>query len=262
MAHRYSTKDMCKIFGVGRETLRYYENMGLLHPNINPVNGYREYGYWDVGAMIDILKFRLAGFSLKDTKKAIFDMEFSEIVGALELQENYFKEKITYYKMLERKTKIDVNHLKLIEGPFEELRELELNEMVFIPYMDPLSAGRDTIYQKIFQNSQFFSTAWIFRTEKGDDELLDGLGFITETEFAKYLKIGEGEKIEKAYSVATMLDVKGQVEISRKAVEDFDRRVFERYPNASKETYVVLMSRFYDKDHVYHQYIIASKTLK
>ena len=38
---KYSTNDLCQMFGVGRETLRHYENLGLLNPKINPENGYR-----------------------------------------------------------------------------------------------------------------------------------------------------------------------------------------------------------------------------
>lgn len=81
---KYSTKQICQIFNVSRETLRHYERVGLLNPHINPDNGYREYSYWDVGTIIDILKYRSLGFSLSDTRDAIFDKDFPMIVNMLE----------------------------------------------------------------------------------------------------------------------------------------------------------------------------------
>ena len=73
MKRGYSTKEICEIFNIGRETLRHYENVGLIHPEINPQNGYREYGYWDVGVLVDALKFRKADYSLNQIKKALYE---------------------------------------------------------------------------------------------------------------------------------------------------------------------------------------------
>ena len=44
---KYSTKNICDIFGITRETLRHYERVGLLNPYINPDNGYKITAFLD-----------------------------------------------------------------------------------------------------------------------------------------------------------------------------------------------------------------------
>ena len=96
----FNTKDICDMFNIGRDTLRHYENIGLITPRINPHNGYREYGYWDVGLIIDILKYKSLGLSLSDSRKAIFDLDFPQLVDGMEIQLAYYEQKIKAYQML------------------------------------------------------------------------------------------------------------------------------------------------------------------
>ena len=75
----YSTKEMCEICNVGRETLRHYEKLGLLTPTINETNGYREYGNWDVGTMFSVKKYQALGLSLDEIKKMLFDGSYATV---------------------------------------------------------------------------------------------------------------------------------------------------------------------------------------
>ena len=59
---------LAKESGVGVETIRFYERMGLLERPPEPIEGWREYG---VGAVVTIRYVRLAqklGFSLNEIK--------------------------------------------------------------------------------------------------------------------------------------------------------------------------------------------------
>ncbi|SFP89103.1 DNA-binding transcriptional regulator, MerR family [Butyrivibrio proteoclasticus] len=92
---KYSTKEICQIFNFGRETLRHYERQGLLNPRVNPNNGYREYSYWDVCSIVDILKYRSLGFSLSDTKDVMFEYDSPKIIKTLEEHSIFFQNQIT-----------------------------------------------------------------------------------------------------------------------------------------------------------------------
>ncbi len=261
----YSTKDMCEIFSVGRETLRYYESLGLLQPKIDPDNGYRCYDYWDIAAMIDILKYRSVGFSVKDTKEAIFQMDYAQIIGALEQQQDLYLEQIQKYQRLEKKTSIDLQYLHYLNGEFGKLYEFDMEDIRFIPYLNPMNAGGKeeiALFQKIFQNSQFFSTSWIIDDYPPDDCAMYGLGVSTEREFADYLNIYQGVVIGKSHVVGTFLDFQGHDLICPSKFRPFHEKIQSQYTNASKETYAILMSRFYDRNHIYHQYIYTYKKLR
>jgi DNA-binding transcriptional MerR regulator len=53
---------------ITRDTLRYYNRLGLLIPKINPSNGYKEYSEEDIQMIGFIKGAQSIGFSLKDIK--------------------------------------------------------------------------------------------------------------------------------------------------------------------------------------------------
>jgi DNA-binding transcriptional MerR regulator len=257
----YSTKDMCNIFEVGRETLRHYENVGLLHPNINPENGYREYGYWDVGAMIDILKYRSGDYSLKEIKENIFNLDYPQIVESMHMQKDYYHDRIKHYKMLEKKYDQDLKYFALVKDGFSKIVDIDIRDLVFVPYFNYPSEEEKKEVRKVFRQSEFFVTAWITDENDSPDDPLSGVGFATEKEFAQYLKLGIGKEIGGGKGIGAILDIKGRDPICGASFNDFNRQAFAYNKNASKETYAILMTRFYDSAKVYHQYVFAYKKI-
>ncbi len=258
----FSTKDMCRIFDVGRETLRHYENIGLLSPEIDPENGYRHYGYWDIGTMIDILKLRSVGLSLKDTKQAMYGVDFKEIVASLHDQMDEYSRQLTHFTMLQKKMTIDIQYLSYVDGQFGVLHEMDIEPLFYIecPNPPPTEDAQLQLH-KVLQNCQFFSTSWWFTPDIDSSFSPDGLGFATETEFSDYLDIKGGRVFPKNHAVGTVLDLKGRVQICRECLKDFESEVTSKYPNASADTHVILMSRFTDKEGLLHQYVFAYKEL-
>ena len=57
-----------KILSITKETLRYYENKGLISPSINPENHYRIYTDQDIFQLALILKFRAMDASINEIK--------------------------------------------------------------------------------------------------------------------------------------------------------------------------------------------------
>ena len=70
-------KDIKKNLNIGRETLRYYEKLGLIHPHINEENGYRMFQQEDMYRLffIDFLKKR--EFQASQIKQIIDDQPSS-----------------------------------------------------------------------------------------------------------------------------------------------------------------------------------------
>ncbi|MCR5792782.1 MAG: MerR family transcriptional regulator [Lachnospiraceae bacterium] len=259
MRNYYHTKEMCQMFNVGRETLRHYENIGLLHPNINEVNGYREYGHYEVGTMLDILKYRAMGFSLKETRKALYEMEHGEIIDSLQEQKEMYQQQITRYQMLLRRNEKELYHLKLVDGRFGELSEFEVEDLVFIPYGDPLEEDNGHI-RTVFENFHFFSTALRFGNLHAGEYEQTEMGFTTEKMFADYLGITQRATIGNTLAVGTILDIVGKVEVGPKNFLDFEKNVHKKYSDVSKETYAIFVTRFHDKEGLYHQYVFVYKT--
>lgn len=258
----FTTKEVCKIFNVGRETLRHYENIGLLHPSINPENGYRTYEYWDMGAMIDILKYRSIGLSLKETKEAMFNMDYHEIVNSVSAQQLIYQEQLKHYTMLAKKITMDLQYLRCVDENLGKMSEMELDEFCYVACRNPPpTVEYEHMLQKVFQNCQFFSSTWIFGKDSNANDYINGVGFLTETEFADFLGIEGGKKLPPTHAVGTIMEIKGYKKVSPELFEEFNAKVKEKYPSASNETYEVLLSRFRGKDEDFHQYFFVHKRL-
>ncbi|MBR1571800.1 MAG: MerR family transcriptional regulator [Lachnospiraceae bacterium] len=261
MSRGYSTKEICEIFNIGRETLRHYENVGLIHPEINPQNGYREYGYWDVGVLVDALKFRKADYSLNQIKKALYETDYMEVLDSLEKQHEYFTDQLIRYRMLDNKVSFDLKYLRQVRDKMNEVIEGHMNEMFYVPYTNSSNEKLYTAMKQVFDESFFFSTTWIMREDYTGENPLEGLGFATEKKYADYLGIKCGITLPETDVVGTVWDLSGRVPVTKKLIEDFERDISEKYPAASEETYVLLMSRFFDKEQTLHQYIYVYKTI-
>ncbi len=63
--------------GLSRETLRYYEKMGLLNPRRHATNGYRVYAGDDLERIEFILRTKKAGFTIRKIRE-LLDLKKSD----------------------------------------------------------------------------------------------------------------------------------------------------------------------------------------
>jgi DNA-binding transcriptional MerR regulator/SAM-dependent methyltransferase len=61
-----SISSVSTIIGVARSTLLYYERIGIISPERNPGNGYREYSQKDIDTLLLVRQLQVAGFTLKE----------------------------------------------------------------------------------------------------------------------------------------------------------------------------------------------------
>ncbi|WP_238881675.1 MerR family transcriptional regulator [Clostridium sp. YIM B02551] len=77
----YTIKDLVKHFNINKETIRYYEKIGLLEEPKRDNNGYRVYSKEDFDKITFILILKSYGFSLKEIKELLSKI-YDEILGA------------------------------------------------------------------------------------------------------------------------------------------------------------------------------------
>ena len=61
--------------GTTADTVRHYTELGLLRPERNPANGYREYGKADLARLNFSLQARSLGFTLQDVSALIAESD-------------------------------------------------------------------------------------------------------------------------------------------------------------------------------------------
>ncbi|ERK30886.1 MerR family transcriptional regulator [Clostridium intestinale] len=80
MKNYYKIGEVVKKLNINRETIRYYENIGLLTENKRDKNDYRLYSKDEIEKVEFILMVKSYGFSLKEIK-VIFDEVYEDILG-------------------------------------------------------------------------------------------------------------------------------------------------------------------------------------
>jgi DNA-binding transcriptional MerR regulator len=78
----YLINEVAEIAGITTRTLRHYDNIGLLKPNINPDSGYRLYDDAHIDRLQQILVYKKLGISLSEIKQ-ILDHEDYQMIDAL-----------------------------------------------------------------------------------------------------------------------------------------------------------------------------------
>ncbi|KOP68558.1 MerR family transcriptional regulator [Bacillus sp. FJAT-18019] len=97
-----SIGEFSKICEVSTKTLRYYDEIGLIHPDqINPDNGYRYYSIHQLKKMLYINRLKSYHFSLEEIKEIIngeTDPSEEKLRYALHRKRREIQEKLTRYE--------------------------------------------------------------------------------------------------------------------------------------------------------------------
>lgn len=250
----YSTKDICQIFNIGRETLRHYERIGLLSPHINPGNGYREYSYWDICIITDILKYRSYGLSLADTKKTLFDQNLQNIIDSFEKQKEDYTRQLIRYELLLKKINKDLAYLHRTEEHLGVLVEGEMTDLAYIPFTTDPKDKYFSSMQTAFSNSIFFTT--VLQIDFSDHSL-DSDGLLTEKGYADFLGIKDAIWVPSTPIVCKILDLVGLTPIDETHIDSFRTEISQKYSREFNIINAALISRFYDDDKNYHQYFFV-----
>lgn len=124
--------EMTKLFNTTKETLRHYENLGLIHPFVSE-KGYREYKNDDIQKLRELLFMKDIGFSLSDIKLMTHEKVEQNVVDAL-LEENL--QRLLREQVKIKKTIGKVNELKKLikhqEETFGTIRLKKFDERLYL----------------------------------------------------------------------------------------------------------------------------------
>ena len=85
---RCTQKEIREKLGIGRDTLRFYEQKGIIEPEIDPTNGYRYYDDWQVNLLWDCKHYQAMGFSLSEILQILKHDTMDELSARVEDKAN------------------------------------------------------------------------------------------------------------------------------------------------------------------------------
>lgn len=125
MKEYYKIGEISKIYGIGRDSLMYYEELGILKP-FRDSNGYRMYKISDIWILNLIKELRSLNFPMKKIKEYLDDRNIENTNKILNEEITLINEKIEEFKEHKK------NIIKRLESINEARENCKLNEIELV----------------------------------------------------------------------------------------------------------------------------------
>ncbi|MNW43592.1 HTH-type transcriptional regulator HmrR [compost metagenome] len=160
-----SIGEFSKICEVSTKTLRYYEEIGLIHPDeINPDNGYRYYSIKQLEKMLFINRLKSYYFSLEEIK-AILEMEKDQseekLHTALNRKRREINEKLNAFEYTLKQMSTDIlnlekgipimSYLNRIDVQLVETKPMNILFMRQMMSSDDYASGYGTYFSRLYE---------------------------------------------------------------------------------------------------------------
>lgn len=130
---RCTQKELREKLSVSRDTLRFYEQKGIIDPEIDPSNGYRYYDDWQVNLLWDCKHYQSMGFSLTEILEILKHDSMDHLRGRVKQRAEDIEAEIVR-KQLElavmRTRAKDMAHAEAGLGTF---RKIEFEGRIYVP---------------------------------------------------------------------------------------------------------------------------------
>ncbi|PBG25172.1 MerR family transcriptional regulator [Clostridioides difficile] len=127
----YTIGQVSKFLGISRDTLKFYEDKGLVNPKKNDENGYRIYNQVDIYDIATINFYREIDIEIKKIKEIRKSKSINNLELLLEEKEQIILKEIEYKKLLLKKVQLvkeDCDKIKTYFGKYtiKEMKPLEV----------------------------------------------------------------------------------------------------------------------------------------
>ena len=127
----YTIGQVSKFLGISRDTLKFYEDKGLVNPKKNDENGYRIYNQVDIYDIATINFYREIDIEIKKIQEIRKSKSINNLELLLEEKEQIILKEIEYKKLLLKKVQLvkeDCDKIKTYFGKYtiKEMKPLEV----------------------------------------------------------------------------------------------------------------------------------------
>lgn len=124
---RYKIGEISKILDIPIDTLRYFEKIGLIHPEIDEQNQYRYYDHWDINYLIEYKQLKALEFSQTECLDIQQKDDIQRHISRMDNRLEAIHEKAEYYQLLSVRMKDATDRLKEVSENFGKVRIETIN---------------------------------------------------------------------------------------------------------------------------------------
>ena len=91
---RYKIGEAAELLGITPQSIRYYESLGIIKPEKNPISGYRYYSAWDINMLIRARAYRQQGVAMNEVVDIMTNFNLVHTMNALSHKEGELRQEI------------------------------------------------------------------------------------------------------------------------------------------------------------------------
>lgn len=129
MKEYYKIGEISKLYGIGTDSLRYYEEIGILRPRRDD-NGYRMYGISDIRTLNILREFRSIGFSMSEIKDHLADFDLAKTLSMFQKEIQTIDEKMAQLQKLKSQL---TGRIEEIQGHLQAATDFDHIEIKSLP---------------------------------------------------------------------------------------------------------------------------------
>lgn len=230
MDYRYKIGDISRITHIPVDTLRFYEEKGIISPKRDLESKYRYYSVDDVNNLLDYVKYRKFEFSGQDAQSIVVQDSLEHFITRFKANMPKLSDKQWHYQQLCRCQEQHFNKIKSIPEHLYRFHIVQSPEMFYFMYRNRDTFAKSTTLQHLMgdwlQHAPFMYQ--VCRIDK--ENLLDltlpldckyGIG--TDAEWVKLLSLDTNVKhvhyLPSKYCVHTVITIQNN-EIERHVIHE------------------------------------------
>lgn len=259
---RCTQKDIREKLGITRDTLRFYEQKGIIEPEIDPVNGYRYYDDWQVNLLWDCKHYQAMGFSLAEVLEILKTDSAGQLRERIEGRREALAQQIERERLQLEATELRIAQMDEAIAKLGRIGVTEFEGRVFVPAREDhglmastngpavalMNANLDVMLPLLHfpsvREDHFFwgyaATPAVF--EQICDDATDTTGFT---------------RIEGGRALETWVDAGERWNVSLRLFESLLAEASSRGLSPRGELCADLIARAHDADGGYHRYLHA-----
>ena len=130
--------EMAKLHHLTRQTLIYYDHIGLLKPTFINDHGYRYYSVYQIPVLREICLLKKLGVKIEDNKKNIESINLESVIKLLELQKNVIDEQMKELNLtrmyLQKRINFYEDSKKTYKAETPLLKQIPQRQVLFVPF--------------------------------------------------------------------------------------------------------------------------------
>lgn len=130
---RYTQKDIRERLGFTRDTLRFYEQRGIIEPEVDPANGYRYYDDWQVNLLWDAKYYQGMGFSLAEVQQILQRESLAGLRGRMEQRVDDLAREVRLKQLVLAETEHQLGNMREVDELLGAYRLASYEGRLFVP---------------------------------------------------------------------------------------------------------------------------------